>query len=88
MYRKILGLQAKKPGYEEVEICPDFTCGLEWAEGNYASPYGEISVAWENKGGKIAVEVTLPPGVSGILKVPGKEEALSSGRSRWESAVK
>lgn len=88
MYRKILGLQAKKPGYEEVEICPDFTCGLEWAKGNYASPYGEISVAWENKGEKIAVEVTLPPGVSGILKVPGKEEALPSGRSRWESAVK
>ncbi len=79
LYRRILGLQEVDAGYETVRITPGFDSGLEWAEGSYECPYGQIRIRWEKKGGEKSARIILPPGVSGILDLGDRQYPLAGG---------
>jgi alpha-L-rhamnosidase len=80
MYRRILGLQIVTPGYQKIRICPDLTCGLTWAKGNFESIYGLISIYWEQQDDKAVLKVQIPPGVSAEVIFGGQTRQVSSGK--------
>ena len=79
LFRNIAGIASTAPGFHQVRIQPDFHCGLQETEASYDSPLGEIRVHWENREGKIACSVTLPPDMTGCLVMDGKEIPLACG---------
>ncbi|MBO4345086.1 MAG: hypothetical protein J5833_04990, partial [Victivallales bacterium] len=50
--------------------------GLEWAETEFDSPYGTIRTAWRKENGSVALDVTVPPNTTAILRLNGQEERL------------
>ena len=70
LFEGFLGIRQKKgtAGYTDVEIVPRIPGKLTGAKGSIRTVQGEISVAWERKEGKIALQVTVPDGVSAVLQ--------------------
>jgi len=59
----VLGISPAAPGFTEVKICPQLG-GLEWAEGTYPTPKGNIWVKHTRlKDGTISTQYNLPEGV-------------------------
>jgi hypothetical protein len=69
MSSHILGVTPSAPGYRTVAIRP-LPSRLEWARGSVPTPLGAVDVAWERRGGQLAVHVTVPPGSSGEVYLP------------------
>ncbi len=77
----VLGVRPAAPGFAKVIIEPR-TVGLSWAEGVVPTPHGDIRVRWES-GATLAVNVTLPEGVTGeVVLSGGVRKAVQSGQSR------
>jgi alpha-L-rhamnosidase len=75
------------PGFRRTIIEPHPVVGLDWAEGEHDSPYGRIRSAWRREDGRLTLEVELPPGTSGHVRIPATEGAVvrASGRDLVES---
>ena len=57
---RVLGIRLLEPGCRRIGIYPELG-GLEWAEGEYPTPYGTVSVKCRKTGdGKISVEYKAP----------------------------
>ncbi len=56
---RVLGINILSPGCKKVRIKPDLA-GLEFAEGSYPTPYGEIRVLHRMTDGKIISEISAP----------------------------
>lgn len=57
---RVLGIRILEPGCRRIGIYPELG-GLEWAEGEYPTPYGTVSVKCRKTGdGKISVEYKAP----------------------------
>ena len=57
---RVLGIRLLEPGCRRIGIYPELG-GLEWAEGEYPTPYGTVSVKCRNTGdGKSSVEYKAP----------------------------
>lgn len=80
IYRRIGGLQIEEPGYKKVRIHPDYSCGLDWADVEYDSIHGKISVQWKKETDRILLNVSLPPNVSGIVHVGERQMEIGNGR--------
>ena len=58
--RHVLGIEIMKPGCKEVRIRPNLG-NLEWAEGSFPTPYGDIHVSHtKDKDGKIRSKIEAP----------------------------
>jgi len=76
----VLGVRPAEPGFKSVRIAPHLG-PLEHAEGRVPHPLGSIDVRLvRTEGGGLRAEVTLPPGLSGVLEWNGRETALRPGR--------
>ena len=64
-------------------ISPAFVGSLSYAEGWYTAPAGRIDVRWERKGGKIELDVNVPDGVNGKIRLRHGAK-LSNGNSEIE----
>ena len=73
----VLGVQPATPGFASVAIAPNL-CDLQWAEGTVPTPKGLIRLRWE-RGPALSGTVTLPEGMSGEAKLPGRNIALKPG---------
>lgn len=70
-------------GWQEVLVSPRPLAGLESADVHFNSPSGPMSVRWNRDGEtRVDVEVCLPQGVSGELRLSGTHEPLPSGVTR------
>ncbi len=79
MHRVVGGLSALAPGYAEVLVAPQPGGGLTWASTSLESVHGRIAVRWELVDGELAVQVTVPEGVSAVVRLPGLEEQRVGG---------
>lgn len=71
--RFVLGVQPRSPGWEQVLIRPN--CGsLLLASGKVPTPRGPVLVDWKNEK-KFTLTLTLPPGVSAQVELPGAENS-------------
>ncbi|HTJ39375.1 MAG TPA: glycoside hydrolase family 78 protein [Dactylosporangium sp.] len=75
LHRTVAGLAPAAPGYRRVAVRPRPGGGLEHAEAVHDSPYGRIRVAWRRAGGRLDVNVSLPPGVTARVELPADDWA-------------
>ena len=81
MHRVIGGIAPLEPGYAKVLVAPQPGGGLTHAHTSLATPHGQVRVQWNLDDDILAVEVELPEGVEGILRLPGQEDqAIAAGR--------
>ena len=76
----VLGVQPAQPGFASVVIEPNL-CDLQWAQGVVPTPKGLIRLRWESAPA-LHGSVTLPEGVSGVVKLPGRNIALKPGENQ------
>jgi alpha-L-rhamnosidase len=66
--------------FKEVVIAPHFIRELGWAKARVDGPYGEIATSWRREGEDVALEVTVPPNCTAIVRLPGQaERRIGSG---------
>jgi alpha-L-rhamnosidase len=67
--------------FREVLIAPEFIPQLNHVSASVMSMYGRIAVKWRRDGGKICVDVIVPPNTTALLRLPGvPERKLAPGR--------
>ncbi len=81
-YRRLAGIEADEsaPGYRRVMIRPQ-PVGSE-TQASYATrtPYGELSAAWEKKGGTFTLMAVVPVGSTARVTLPGAaSETVTEG---------
>lgn len=86
MHRVLAGLAPLEPGYRTVLVAPQPIAELTWASTRHASAYGEVAVRWERSGGRLVVDVEVPPNAEAVVRVPGEPDVrVGSGRHRIET---
>lgn len=75
-----LNFDPSRPGFEHVFIKPNFISDLDWAEANYQSVKGNISVKWERIGNNtVILSATLPAGISATVFPGSPDEKTIKG---------
>ncbi len=77
MYRTMLGLHPDEanPGWKHFTIAPVPGGGLSWVQGRYESIRGPIDVAWRVRGGRLSLNVSVPPNTTATIHVPTSDPA-------------
>jgi alpha-L-rhamnosidase len=80
-YQAIGGIQPVEdaPGYSKIRISPQIPNGISWAKVTKETPYGKITVSWEQKDGKLILHITVPPGSEAVVDVPEGTEYTING---------
>ncbi len=81
LYRRVLGICCDGIGYSRIRFEPGYDFPLRFAEGEYLSASGTVSLRWEKgENGHVCISGRLPANTSGILILPdGSEQTLSNG---------
>ncbi len=74
MHRTVGGLAPLEPGYSRVLVAPRPGGGLTHARTALDTRHGRVEVSWRLDDGRLAVETTLPDGVTGVLRLPGSDD--------------
>ncbi|HEU5182917.1 MAG TPA: alpha-L-rhamnosidase C-terminal domain-containing protein, partial [Gemmatimonadaceae bacterium] len=75
----VLGVRPSSPGFRTVSIAPALG-PLRRAEGRVPHPAGDIEVRLERRGAQgLHAQVTLPPGLTGVLEWRGVRRQLREG---------
>ncbi len=82
LLRTVLGIDSSAPGFQRVSIRP-FPGKLTHVSGTLPHPKGEVKVSLSRVNGKLAVEVSLPEGVTGEFIYRGAHRHLQSGKSKF-----
>ena len=88
MQRTIGGLTPAEPGYRRMQIRPRPGGGITHARARHLTPYGMAECAWMIEGGKIDLEVLIPPNTSALVSLPGGDSApvqVGSGAWHWSA---
>jgi alpha-L-rhamnosidase len=82
IYGSVGGIQAASPSYKTIQIRPVIGDGLTWAKTSFDSIRGSIVSNWKREGGKIAMDVIIPPNTTATVYVPAKtvDSILESGK--------
>lgn len=60
------------PGFRKIIVKPAIVGDLTWVSGSFESPRGRIASNWKRDGGKLTLDVTIPPNTTATVFVPGK----------------
>ena len=74
MHRTVAGIAPLEPGYGKVLLAPRPGGDLTWAAASLETRHGLVAIRWSLDAGVLTVETTLPPGVTGVLSLPGRYE--------------
>jgi alpha-L-rhamnosidase len=86
LHRYVAGIQLLDdggPAYRHFRIEPRPGGGITWARAEHDSPYGRIASAWRIDGGRLTLDVTVPPGTTAEVVLPGRSsqtETVAAGR--------
>jgi alpha-L-rhamnosidase len=69
------------PGFQRFDIKPGVVGDLTFARTKYRSIRGEIASDWRIDNGTLKLDVTVPPGTSATVWVPGSGAALAAPKS-------
>ncbi len=75
MYEYLAGIRTdpEKPGFKHIIVKPYAVPALTNVKATHQSPYGLIASAWRKEGGKLTLNVTIPPNTTATVYVPGKK---------------
>jgi alpha-L-rhamnosidase len=79
MHRVVGGVAPLAPGYAKVLVAPQPGGGLTEAETELEISRGRIAVRWVVSGDRFTVDVDLPEGVEGVLRLPGQDDRPLAG---------
>lgn len=84
MHRTVGGLGPAEPGYRKIHVHPVPHQALDHASAWHLTPYGEASVSWRRTNARLTVDVTLPPGTSAQVCLPGRDSTtVGNGNHHW-----
>jgi len=75
------------PGCNDIShfvIKPCFIKQLTFAEAEFDSSFGKISVSWNRNGEAVKIKITVPDGMHGELILNGEEKNLTCGSHEFE----
>ncbi|WP_404195768.1 family 78 glycoside hydrolase catalytic domain [Streptomyces tauricus] len=88
MHRTVAGLAPAGPGYRRLLVRPRPGGGLTWARAEHDSPYGRIETGWQITGGKLLVDLLVPPDVTALVNLPGMEDVeVGPGRHSFHTPL-
>ncbi len=72
MYRNISGIDTYDdgPGYKKIRIQPHPGGNLSYANADYETVYGKLSVHWKMEDGKMMMDIEIPVNTTAIVYVP------------------
>ncbi|OSD03796.1 glycoside hydrolase family 78 protein [Trametes coccinea BRFM310] len=77
----VLGLTVTSPQGKTWSIAPH-TAGLPAAEGGFTTPLGWFGAKWSLKRGAFALDIDVPEGTSGIVRLPFAGRVVVDGKER------
>jgi alpha-L-rhamnosidase len=88
MHRTVAGIAPLEPGYGRVLLAPRPGGDLTWAAASLETRHGLVAIRWSLDEGRLTVETTLPPGVTGVLSLPdGTEQEIGPGSTFSDSSA-
>jgi alpha-L-rhamnosidase len=78
LYASVLGVRPASFGFETVEIAPQLG-PLQWVHARLIHPAGEIEAKLRQTGSSLTGSITLPDGISGVLRYGEAVQPLSPG---------
>jgi alpha-L-rhamnosidase len=91
-YQNVLGIKAdaKEPGFKLIHLAPEMIQQLQWAKGNYDSPYGLIKSDWQKEGNHFKWSISIPANTKAVLSIPAssKEDVKEGGKPIDNSAFR
>lgn len=74
LHRYVAGIRPLpgQPAYRRFRVEPRPGGALTWADAVFDSPYGRIESSWRQEGHRLQLFVTVPPGTSAEVVVPGR----------------
>jgi alpha-L-rhamnosidase len=90
MHRVIGGVAPIDPGYRRTLIASRPGGGITSAQSSVVTPHGLLGVSWTatEGAGSLSLEVTVPEGVTAIVRVPGKQDVeIGPGHHAFSSAA-
>ena len=70
LYTTVLGIDPLEPGFTRIRIAPQPGAPLTWARGQYDSVQGRIASDWRVDGGRLTLDVLVPPNTTAEVHVP------------------
>jgi len=70
LYRMVAGIDTDGPGFQRILIEPRPGGGLTEARASYEAITGRIVSGWRIEGGKLSLEVSIPPNTTATVRVP------------------
>ncbi|MEV3963304.1 family 78 glycoside hydrolase catalytic domain [Nocardia sp. NPDC050193] len=81
----LAGITPAEPGYRVVRVEPCVGGSLTHASASVTTPFGIARSSWRSSGERVHLEVTIPPGATGDIRLgDGLVEPVSSGTHRFE----
>lgn len=82
LFSGVAGIEAAEPGFRAIRFAPVIGGGLTRARAAIDTPYGRAQSAWRIVDGVVELEVLVPPGSRGEVKLgTGEIRAVGPGRS-------
>lgn len=75
----VAGISSAAPGYRRLRIAPQ-PGPLRWAEAEYRSVRGTIHSRWRREDDRFVLTLTVPPGVTAKVTLPGSGPVREDGR--------
>ena len=81
-YHDLAGIQLDpaSPGFEHFVIHPAMVGDLKFVKASYRSVRGTILSEWTREGREITLHVTVPPGTTATVVLPGAVESIREGK--------
>lgn len=77
------GLAPLEPGWKKALINPRPGGTVTSCRVTFESSYGLYAVDWAISGDELVVKAQVPPNASAVVKLPGVDETVESGRYKW-----
>lgn len=86
MYERIAGItpDPAAPGYKHFLVRPLFVKQLGHARATLETAYGRISSGWVREGGRVVLDVQVPPNTTATIEFGGKRRRVGPGQHRFD----
>ena len=85
MHRELAGLAPVEPGYSRIRVAPQPIVGVDHAETSFDSPHGTVGVSWRREAALVHLEVTVPEGVVGEVRLGELDAEVGAGVHRFSA---
>ncbi|ORY23704.1 putative rhamnosidase [Naematelia encephala] len=84
MHATIGGISPLEPGWKKTLIAPKPGGTLTGAKVGFLSPYGQVGCQWVIEGGRLLVDIQVPPNTTAKVVLPGVDEEVGSGERHYQ----